>query len=192
VNINPLLRIAAAAPALVLAITLCACGSYSAGNGAGCGIYGGMCPPTNAPPPAMTDCSALAPASGIIQINLALSTCNDTTNGSVRGFTTAGASSNVIKAPAGSNIQFVNNDAVYMHTADFLGSALPFPALYSTARAASAAGTLINDPNFSTGVLALNGGMSAVYKVPPAGTVTLLGCSVTYNTFLTRTVVIAQ
>jgi hypothetical protein len=169
-------------------------GSYGSGGG-NCGIYGGTCP-TN-PPPAMSDCSAVAPLVGPnyqVQMNLSLGTCNDTTYGVVRGYT-AGATSNVIKAPANSNIQFVNSDPLYQHTADFLASALPFPASYGTGlqRATSAAGTLISDPNFSTGTLAHGGGMSAVYKVPAApGTITLLGCFFYYNSGGMRTVVISQ
>jgi len=197
VNVKPLLRIAAFAPAALLALALSACGgSYSAAGGAGCGgIYGNMCPPTNAPPPAMSDCSAAAPLVGPnyqVTMNLNLASCNDITYGLVRGYS-AGNGSNVVKAPGGSNIVFVNNDTLYMHTADFLAKTLPFPAAYGggVQRAASAAGTLIDDPNFSTGTLAQNGGTSAVYKVPASGSITLLGCFFYYSSGM-RTVVIAQ
>jgi hypothetical protein len=194
VKISPLVRVAAAVPALMFALFVAGCGgSYGSG---GCGIYGGTCP-TNSPPPVMADCSALAPLVGPnyqVQMNLGLGTCNDKTYGLVRGFSAASAS-NVIKAPASSNIVFVNNDALYAHTADFLASALPFPASYGTLpqRATSAAGSLISDPNFSTGTLAHSGGTSAVYKIPAApGTITLLGCYFYYNSSGMRTVVIAQ
>jgi hypothetical protein len=195
---KPFLRIAAVAPAVVLALALGACGGYSASNGGGCGIYGGTCPPTNPPPPVMTDCSALASLVGPnyqVQLNLiGLSKCNDTTFGLVLGFSAAGAASNVVKVPAGMPIVFINKDTTYMHTADSLGAS--FPGSYgmgtTAQRAASAAGTLINDPNFSTGTLALNGGTSAVYTVPAKGTITLLGCYFYYNSFGMRTAIIAQ
>lgn len=199
-KINPLVRVAAAVSTIALTLLFAGCGSsYSGGGGGGgnsCGIYGGICP-TPTPPPVMTDCSAAAPlVAGNYQVglNLSLGACNDTTYGVVRAYT-AGSSSNVIKAPAGSNIIFINNDATNAHTADFLASSLPFPGSYGAGaqRATSTAGTLINDPSFSTGTLAHSGGVSAVYKVPAApGTITLLGCYFHYMGFTMRTVVIAQ
>lgn len=191
-------RVVAALPLVVLALLFAGCGSSYTGGGTGnaCGAYGGACP-TNSPPPVASDCSASAPlVAGNYQVgvNLALGTCNDMTYGIVHAYT-AGASSNVIKAPAGSNIVFINNDTTNAHTADFLASSLPFPAAYGAGaqRAASPAGTLINDPNFSTGTLAHSGGTSAVYKVPAApGTITLLGCYFHYDADTMRTAVIAQ
>jgi hypothetical protein len=196
VKISPLARAAVAVPALLFVLLVAGCGGSYGSGGGGCGIYGGTCP-TNAPPPAMADCSAVAPLVGSnyqVQMNLSLGTCNDTTYGLVRGYS-AGATSNVIKAQANSNIVFVNNDPLYAHTADFLASALPFPGSYGTGpqRATSVAGTLISDPNFSTGTLAHSGGTSAVYKVPAApGAITLLGCYFYFNSSGMRTVVIAQ
>jgi hypothetical protein len=198
VKISPMVRVAAAVPVVMLALLFAGCGgSYGGGGGGnGCGIYGGMCP-TPTPPPVMTDCSAAAPlVAGNYQVglNLALNACNDTTYGMVRAYT-VGSASNLIKAPAGSNIVFINNDTTNAHTADFLASSLPFPGSYGSGaqRATSAAGTLINNPSFSTGTLAHSGGTSAVYKVPAApGTITLIGCYFHYDGFGMRSVVIAQ
>jgi hypothetical protein len=197
VKLNPLVRVAAVLSTSALAMLFAGCGSsYGGGNNGNrnCGIYGGMCPP---PPAVTTNCAASAPlmaGSYRVVLNLALTACNDTTYGMVRAFS-AGSTSNVIMTPANSNIVFVNNDMTNAHTADFLASSLPFPASYGAGaqRAASAPGTLINDPNFSTGTLAHSGGTSAVYKVPAApGTITLVGCFFDYNASGMRTVVIAQ
>lgn len=188
--------LAALAPAFILAVLIAGCGANPFIGGcsfyvtAGCGSSG-----TAPPPPPPQDCSATVSGSGQVGINASDTSCDDATYGEIEGYTVSGTSSQVIKAPAGSNIVFVNNDASLKHTADFLTSSLPFPASYPTGaqRPQSPAGTAINDPNFSTGTLAPAGGTSLVYKVPAVpGTITLIGCFFSYDGHNFRTAVIAQ
>lgn len=190
-----LTRISLLVPAVAIALSVAACGGS---GGASCGLYQN-CQPTHTPPPVATDCSAMAPVvSGNAQVGLNLSglgSCNDSTYGVVLAYTATGGSSQVIKATAGSNIVFINNDTSLDHTADFLASSLPFPAAYGggSERAQSPAGTSINNAAFSTGTLTHGGGTSPVYKVPAApGTITLIGCFFHYDSNGMRTVVIAQ
>jgi len=185
-----LARLAPIAACLALSLAAGCAGGGGGAYGGGMGGYGGGGGGGGA-----LDCS-VAPAMGAvtIDVNLGLSSCNDTTYGLVLGYsTTADAvKSHVIKLHVGSTVVFTNTGNI-AHTADDLGTS-GFPVSDTVPLAQAKAGTDIGAANFSTGTLnasGMAGSTSPVYNAGVAG-IYYFGCNFHYVSNGMRTVIIVS
>jgi len=191
VKLTLLARFAPVAACLALSLAAgCGGGGGVYGGGGGGGGYGGGGGGGGA-----ADCS-VAPAMGpvTIDVNLGLTSCNDSTYGLVLGYSTPAdaVKSHVIKLHVGSTVVFTNTGNI-AHTADDLGTT-SFPASDTVPLAQAAAGTDISAANFSTGTLnaaGMAGSSSPVYNAGVAG-IYYFGCNFHYVSNGMRTVIIVS
>jgi plastocyanin len=165
------------------------CGGGGSGGGGGGGYGGGG----GGGGGGAKDCS-VSPAMGhvIIDVNLGLASCNDTTYGLVQGYSTDNISSHVIKLVKGSTVTFTNTGNV-AHTADDLGTG-GFPGSDTNPLPGSppAAGTDISTSKFSTGAIAVGASApsSGSYNASVAG-IYYFGCNFHYGLGM-KTVIIVM
>src|ERR1022692_2088645 len=138
--------------------------------------------PSTSPSPTPSSSPSPTPSPQLIGINLFNGPIGeppaiDPNYGQVLGYFSSSGTINlqsqVVVVPAGAAVTFENFDfAGIDHTASFLGDATqnsaPWPSTFTGSATQSTAGTIINTPMFSTGIL--NGGTTSLqYVTPPPG-----------------------
>ncbi len=156
------------------------------------------------PTPSITPSPTPTPSPQLIGVNLFEGPSGeqptiDPNYGQVLGYFSSNGTidlqSQVVTVPAGAAVTFENFDfAGIDHTASFLGDATqnsaPWPSPFNGSATQSPAGTVINSPMFSTGLL--NGGTtSLMYVTPPPGFY-MFGCAIHYDSNGMRTIIISQ